>query len=89
MNKKCIYTQSKKDSIIEAFTSVIASYIINLTLTMTVLPLLGINLDLQDELLVAILYTVIGVIKNYLIRRHFDKLTKRRVKRLIKERKHG
>ena len=61
--------QTKKQSLIETLTSVFVGWLIGVILNLTVLPLFDYNITVVDSLLVSLIFTVISVVRGYLIRR--------------------
>ena len=64
--------QSKKDSLIESLTSTTIGWLIGVILNLTVLPLFDYNITVVDSLWVSLIFTVVSVIRGYLIRRYFN-----------------
>ena len=64
--------QSKKDSFIETLTSVFVGWLIGVILNMLVLPLFDYNITVIDSLWVSLIFTVVSVIRGYVIRRFFN-----------------
>lgn len=64
--------QTKKWSMIESVTSVGIGWVIGVILNLTVLPLFDYNITVTDSLLVSLIFTVISVVRGYLIRRFFN-----------------
>ena len=64
--------QSKKESFIETLTSVFVGWIIGVILNMLVLPLFDYNITVIDSLWVSLIFTVVSVIRGYIIRRFFN-----------------
>ena len=64
--------QTKKQSLIETLTSVFVGWLIGVILNLTVLPLFDYNITIVDSLLVSLIFTVISVVRGYLIRRVFN-----------------
>ena len=64
--------QSKKQSLIEALTSVFVGWLIGVILNLTVLPLFDYNITVVDSLWVSLIFTVVSVIRGYIIRRWFN-----------------
>ena len=64
--------QSKKQSLIETLTSVFVGWLIGVILNLTVLPLFDYNITVVDSLWVSLIFTVISVVRGYLIRRFFN-----------------
>lgn len=64
--------QSKKESFIETLTSVFVGWLIGVILNMLVLPLFDYNITVIDSLWVSLIFTVVSVIRGYVIRRFFN-----------------
>ena len=64
--------QTKKQSLIETLTSVFAGWLIGVILNMLVLPLFDYNITVIDSLWVSLIFTVVSVIRGYVIRRFFN-----------------
>ena len=64
--------QTKKQSFIESLTSVFVGWLIGVILNMLVLPIFDYNITVIDSLLVSLIFTVVSVIRGYLIRRFFS-----------------
>ena len=64
--------QTKKQSMIESLTSTTIGWLIGVILNLTVLPLFDYNITVVDSLLVSLIFTVISVVRGYLIRRFFN-----------------
>ena len=65
--------QTKRQSLIETLTSVFVGWLIGVILNLTVLPLFNYNITVTDSLWVSLIFTVISVIRGYLIRRYFNR----------------
>ena len=64
--------QTKRQSLIETLTSVFVGWIIGVILNLTILPLFDYNITVVDSLWVSLIFTVISVVRGYLIRRFFN-----------------
>ena len=64
--------QSKRESMIETLTSVFVGWLIGVILNLTILPLFNYNITVVDSLWVSLIFTVISVVRGYLIRRFFN-----------------
>lgn len=64
--------QSKKQSLIETLTSVFVGWLIGVILNLTILPLFDYNITVIDSLWVSLIFTVVSVIRGYIIRRWFN-----------------
>ena len=64
--------QSKRDSLIETLTNVGIGWFISFIANMLVLPLFGYNINLTDGVLISIIFTVISIVRGYVVRRWFN-----------------
>ena len=64
--------QSKRESLIETLTNVGIGWFISFIANMLVLPLFGYNINLTDGVLISIIFTVISIIRGYVVRRWFN-----------------
>ena len=64
--------QSKKQSLIETLTNVGIGWFISFIANMLVLPLFGYNINLTDGLLISIIFTIISIVRGYMVRRWFN-----------------
>ena len=64
--------QTKKQSMIESLTSTTIGIIIGIVLNVTILPIFGYPVSLSDSLWISVIFTVISIIRSYVIRRWFN-----------------
>ena len=64
--------QTKKQSLIESLTSTTIGIIIGIVLNLTILPIFGYPVSLSDSLWISVIFTVISIIRSYIIRRWFN-----------------
>ena len=64
--------QSKRESMIETLMNVGIGWFISFIANMLVLPLFGYNINLTDGVLISIIFTIISIVRGYLIRRFFN-----------------
>lgn len=65
--------QSKLNSFIESLTNILIGYIVALMSQLAIFPLFDINIPLSDNLLIGLYFTLISLIRSYVIRRYFNK----------------
>jgi len=65
--------QSKKTSVIEVCVNVFSGTIISYLLTLFALPLWKLNINPTIALEITILYTLVALIRSYIIRRLFNR----------------
>ena len=64
--------QTKKQSFIESLTSTTIGIIIGIVLNLTVLPIFGYPVSLSDSLWISVIFTIVSIIRSYIIRRWFN-----------------
>lgn len=67
--------QSKKHSLIESFSNVAVGYFVALASQIIIFPFFDIHIPIHDNLLIGLWFTVISIIRSYIIRRFFTKRT--------------
>lgn len=65
--------QTKKGSMIEAIVNVAIGYGVAVTSQVVVFPLLGMEVPLSTNLLIGVIFTVISLVRSYILRRIFTK----------------
>lgn len=64
--------QTKKQSLIESLTNVFIGYITALISQLLIFPLFNINVTIGDNLLIWLYFTLISLIRSYIVRRYFN-----------------
>lgn len=64
--------QTKKQSLKESLTNTFIGFLISLLATFIVLPMFGIQSTFLKNIGITICFTVISIIRGYLIRRYFN-----------------
>ena len=64
--------QTKRQSLIETLTSITIGIIIGIVLNLTILPIFGYPVSLSDSLWISVIFTVVSIIRSYIIRRWFN-----------------
>ena len=64
--------QTKRQSLIETLTSVFVGWFISFIANMLVLPLFGYNINLTEGVLISIIFTIISIVRGYVVRRWFN-----------------
>ncbi len=67
--------QLKKYSFIESIINVIVGYLIAFTSQIIIFPLFEIHIEIKSNLLIGLWFTVISIIRSYLLRRIFTRIT--------------
>ena len=65
--------QSKSRSWKEAFTNIAIGYLINFVANLVVFPMFGYNITIADNIVIGLVFTVISVVRQYVVRRYFNK----------------
>lgn len=65
--------QSKKQSLTETVISTLVGLIVSLLTQIAVFPLYGMDVNLNQNIQITIIFTVVSIIRGYLIRRYFNK----------------
>ncbi|MES2348465.1 MAG: hypothetical protein V4641_12960 [Pseudomonadota bacterium] len=65
-------TQTRLGSFIEACINVVIGFTINFTANMLIFPFFGFHITLSDNFLLGLIYTVISIVRSYVIRRWFN-----------------
>lgn len=66
--------QSRRGSAIEAVANVLIGYWVAVGAQMLIFPLFGVRLPVGDNMLIAVLFTVVSLARSYLLRRLFNRL---------------
>ena len=65
--------QTKYQSLIESFINILIGYLTALLSQVLIFPLFDIDVSLQDNLLIGLYFTIISLLRSYLVRRYFNK----------------
>jgi small basic protein len=66
--------QTKKQSLLESFTNVLIGVVVALMSQIAIFPFFDIHVPLSDNIAIAALFTVVSLIRSYLVRRYFNKI---------------
>ena len=64
--------QTRLGSLIEAGINVLIGFVINMAANFVILPLVGFEITLQQNLFIGVLYTLVSVARSYIVRRWFN-----------------
>lgn len=67
-------SQSKRGSLIEALINTAIGFLINYFANLLIFPLFGMHISMTANLVLGMLYTVISVVRGYVVRRWFNHL---------------
>ena len=65
--------QTKKESLTEALANVLIGYLLAVFSQLIVFPLCDIHTTFKNNLKIGLYFTIISLIRNYIIRRFFNK----------------
>ncbi len=65
--------QSRAGAFVEAWANVAIGYGVNFAANLVVLPLFGFAVSVTDALGIGVVFTVISVLRSYLVRRFFNR----------------
>jgi hypothetical protein len=69
--------QSKTHSLIESMVNVIVGYLVALISQVIIFPFFGIDITFRDNIFIGMWFTVISIIRSYILRRIFTYKTER------------
>ena len=65
--------QSKSRSWREAWVNIAIGYFINFVANLVVFPAFGYDISIADNIIIGLVFTVISVVRQYVVRRYFNK----------------
>ena len=65
--------QSKLDSLIEASLNIFIGFVIAFISQLVFFPIVGIEVTLDQNFILTVLFTLVSIIRIYIIRRYFNK----------------
>lgn len=65
-------TQSRLSSLLEAAMNILIGFTINFLANMIILPSVGFPIDVKTNLYIGVLYTIVSLVRQYIIRRWFN-----------------
>lgn len=65
-------TQTRTQSLIEVTINVLIGYIIATLTQIIIFPLFGIYVGLGDQMTISLIFTIISIIRGYIVRRWFN-----------------
>ena len=66
--------QSRLMSLVESLANVLVGYGVAVVTQMAVFPLFGLALTVTENLLIGLIFTVVSVVRSYVLRRGFEAL---------------
>lgn len=70
-------SQSKKASLAETLTNVAIGYLVALASQLAIFPLFGIHVPFHDNIAIGLWFTVISIVRSYILRRVYNSFVKR------------
>lgn len=67
-----VLMQTKTHSFIESLINVIIGYVVALLSQIVVFPMFGIYVPLSDNLMIGLWFTLISIVRSYVVRRYFN-----------------
>lgn len=64
--------QTRRQSLAETVASVAIGYLVALASQLAIFPLFGINITIEDNLLIGAWFTIISIVRGYYVRRFFN-----------------
>lgn len=71
--------QTKRQSLLEPLLNILIGYTVAILAQLLIFPLFGINPPLVDNLLIGACFTVVSLVRSYVIRRIFNKWSNKNV----------
>ncbi len=65
--------QTKKQSLIESLTNTAIGFLISLGSTFIIFPLVGFESSVSKNIIVTLFFTVVSILRGYVIRRYFNR----------------
>ena len=71
-SREAILMQSRKMSLIESITNVIVGYSISVLAQIIIFPIFDINVSIESNLKIGLFFTIVSIIRSYVLRRIFN-----------------
>lgn len=78
-------TQSRLESLLESVANILIGYCIALASQLVLFPLYGIHIALTTNLWIGFWFTLVSLVRSYLLRRYFNQRLKKAIHNLAKE----
>lgn len=66
--------QSRLMSLVESLANVLVGYVVAVVTQMLVFPLFGLAVTVTENLLIGLIFTVVSIVRSYVLRRGFEAL---------------
>lgn len=67
-------SQTRLGSLVEVTTNIAIGYFVALATQLTVFPMFGMTLSLGDNVAIGAIFTVVSIVRSYVVRRVFNQL---------------
>ena len=67
--------QTRRGSLIETITNIVVGLAVSLVVNATVFPLLGFHITGSQNVTLTIIYTIISIVRSYILRRTFNQIS--------------
>jgi hypothetical protein len=82
INGEAKMEQSKLSSLIESLINILIGYVVALASQLAIFPMVGIHIPLSTNLEIGAWFTLISLVRSYVIRRWFNSMIRNSAKRL-------
>lgn len=65
--------QTKFHSFLESIVNVLIGYVVAVASQVLIFPLFGIHIPLSDNLLIGLFFTIVSIVRSYVLRRVFNR----------------
>lgn len=73
-------SQSRIGSVVETVINMVTGFFLSVAVQAVVFPLFGYDLQLHDNMAIVAIFTVVSMVRSYVLRRFFNWLTSRKPK---------
>ena len=70
--------QTRRDSVLEAIANTAVGYLVAVLTQLAVLPHFGLGVTVPDSMAIGAIFTVVSILRSYVLRRAFEALRLRR-----------
>ena len=74
------YGQTRRHSFFESISNVLVGYGVAIASQIVIFPMYGIHIPIQQNLTMGLWFTLISIVRSYVLRRWFNGITTRRLK---------
>ena len=67
--------QTKRGSLIETISNIVVGLMVSLVVNATVFPWLGFHISSSQNITLTLIYTVISIVRSYILRRTFNRIS--------------